>query len=82
MRSSRATPQEAVAIRICFQSRFKNADIVVGTSDVVKARRIARIWGERTEGEPVTRTIFKGAAKPPSTPSELIEDVRVWAPLS
>jgi hypothetical protein len=81
MRSSRTFPQEAVAIRVCFHSRVKNADVVVGTSDAAKARRIARLWGERTEGEPVTRTISKGAATTPSTPHELIEDVRIWAPL-
>ncbi len=81
MKSPRTTPQVGVAIRVCFQSNVKNAEVVVGTSDVAMARRIARIWGERTEGEPVIRTISKGASTPPSTPPELIEDVRIWVPL-
>jgi hypothetical protein len=60
-RENMTTGEGAVAIRVCFRSAIKNADIIIGTRDVSKARMVARIWGERTEGEPVTRTIFKGA---------------------
>jgi len=75
------TGEDAVAIRVCFRSAIKNADIIIGTSDVSKARMVARIWGERTEGEPVTRTIFKGMVKLPSTSHDVIDDVQVWPPV-
>jgi hypothetical protein len=75
------TGEGAVAIRVCFRSAIKNADIIIGTRDVSKARMVAQIWGERTEGEPVTRTVFKGMVQPPSTALVVIDDVPVWPPV-
>jgi hypothetical protein len=75
------TQQGAVEIRVCFKSAVKNSDLIIGTRDVSKARMIARIWGERNEGEPVTRTVFKGGVTPPSTPHEMIGNIKVWAPV-
>jgi len=74
------TGEDAVAIRVCFRSAIKNADIIIGTRDVSKARMVARIWGERTEGEPVTRTIFKGMVTLPSTSHDVIDDFRLGHP--
>jgi hypothetical protein len=66
---------------VCFRSAVKNADIIIGTSDVSKARMVARIWGERTEGEPVTSTVFKGTVQLPSTDPEVIDDIQVGPPV-
>ena len=68
-------------IRVCFRDRLKNSDILVGTTDVTQARRIARIWGEKTAGEPVTRTIFRGAFAPRIGKTCSIEGVTVWLPV-
>ena len=58
----------ATEIRVCFRNRLKNAYLTVATDDIDEAKRIARIWGEKTESEPVTRTIFKQQiSTPPGT---------------
>ena len=55
---------KVIEIRVCFRDRFKNSSLLVGTRHVGEARRIARIWGEQTERQPVTRTIFRGLVPP------------------
>jgi len=72
---------KVMAIRVCFQDRLKNTDILVGTEDVQEAKRIARIWGENAEGERATRTIFRGSVLPYVGKTLTIEGVRVWPPL-
>jgi hypothetical protein len=74
-------PMKVMEIRVCFQDRLKNAIILVGTQDVGEARRIARIWGEQAEGEPVTRTIFRGLVPPYDSETVSIEGITVWPPL-
>ena len=72
---------KVIEMRVCFQNRIKNADILVGTTDVEEARRIARIWGERAEGERVTRTICRGPVAPYDAETTSVEGVTVWPPL-
>jgi hypothetical protein len=74
-------PGKIVVIGMCFKNKLKNADLMVGTRDIAVARRIARIWGEVNEGEPLTRTIFKGEVAPPSSAYDLIDKIKVWPPL-
>ncbi len=71
----------AIEIRVCFKDRLKNAYITVVTDDVSEARRIARIWGEKEEGEPVTRTIFQQEVSVPEEKPEIVDGVKVWPPL-
>lgn len=71
---------KAIEIRVCFQTRLKNTDILVGTTNIEEARRIARIWGEKEEGEPVTRTIFRRAVVPHDGVTLTVEGVTVWPP--
>jgi len=72
---------KAIEMRVCFENRLKNTDILIGTMDREEARRVARTWGEKAEGEPVTRTIFRGHADPHNGPTTSIDDVTVWLPL-
>jgi len=71
----------ATEIRVCFKNRLKNAYLTVATDDIDEAKRIARIWGETTESEPVTRTIFKQQISPPPRPSDTVEGIKIWPPL-
>ena len=71
----------AIEIHICFKSKLKNNDIWVATENIDEAKRIARIWGERNEGEPVTRAIFVKRVPPPRGESEIVDGVKVWPPL-
>ena len=68
-------------IRVCFRDRLRNADVLVGTTDIEEARRIARIWGEKAEGQPVTRTIFRGLVSPYVGETMTVEGITVWPPL-
>jgi hypothetical protein len=74
-------PLKVVEMRVCFRDRLKNSTLLVGTTDVDEARRIAAIWGERTEGEPVTRTILRGLVSPYEGETVTVEGVTVWPPL-
>lgn len=56
--------RKVIEMRVCFQNRLKNSIILINTTHVEEARRIARIWGERAEGEKVTRTICCGQVAP------------------
>ncbi|MCA1602206.1 MAG: hypothetical protein LC776_11375 [Acidobacteria bacterium] len=67
----------ATEIRVCFKNRLKNAYLTVATVDIDDAKRIARIWGETTESEPVTRTIFKQQVSTPTGPSDPSKASRV-----
>jgi len=71
----------ATEIRLCFKNRLKNAYLTVATDDIDEAKRIARIWGETTESEPVTRTIFKQHTSTPRGPSDSVEGIKIWPPL-
>jgi len=71
----------AIKIHICFKNKLKNNDIGVATENVDEARRIVRIWGERNEGTPVTRTIFVMRVPPPRWESEIVDGIKVWPPL-
>jgi len=71
----------ATEIRVCFKNRLKNAYLTVATDDIDGAKRIARIWGETTESEPVTRTIFKQQISTPPRPSDTVEGIKIWPPL-
>ncbi len=74
------TPAKVTEMRVCFPDRFKNSIILVGTTDVDEARRIARLWGEQAEGQPVTRTIFRGLVSPYVAETLNIDGVTVWPP--
>lgn len=71
----------ATEIRVCFKNRLKNAYLTVATNDIDEAKRIARIWGEASESEPVTRTIFKQQISTPRGPSDIVDGIKVWPPL-
>ena len=71
----------ATEIRVCFKNRLKNAYVTVATDDIDEAKRIARIWGETTEGESVTRTIFKQRISAPRGRPDTVEGIKVWPPL-
>jgi len=71
----------ATEIRVCFRNRLKNAYLTVATDDIDEAKRIARIWGEKTESEPVTRTIFKQQISTPPGPADTLEGIKIWPPL-
>ena len=73
-------PEKVTEMRVCFRDRLKNSIILVGTTDIDKARRIARTWGEKAEGEPVTRTIFRGLVPPYDGETLTVEGVTVWPP--
>ena len=75
------SPAKVIEMRVCFKDQLKNTDILIGTTDEKEARRVARIWGEKTEGEPVTRTIFRGHADPYDGPTTSVDGVTVWLPL-
>jgi hypothetical protein len=68
----------AIEVRVCFKDRLKNTYITVDTNEVSKARRIARIWGEKEEGEPVTRTILKKKVSVPDRSPEIVDGIKVW----
>ncbi|MFQ6114907.1 MAG: hypothetical protein ACE5NG_12635, partial [bacterium] len=68
----------AVELLVCFKDRLKNTYVTVGTNEVSEARRIARIWGEKEAGEPVTRTILKKEVSAPDRSPELINGIKVW----
>jgi hypothetical protein len=73
--------QKVIEMRVCFRNSPKNTNILIDTTDVQEARRIARLWGERTEGEPVTRTIYRGQIAPYDVETMMIEGIKVWPPL-
>ena len=71
----------AIEIHVCFKNKVKNTIVTVATDDISEARRIARVWGEKEEGEPVTRTIFKQEVSFPDRKSQIVDGVKVWPPL-
>ena len=71
----------AIEIHVCFKQSYKNVTITVATETAAEARRIARLWGEQAEGEPVTRTIFKQAVPSPDRETHLVDGVTIWPPL-
>jgi hypothetical protein len=71
----------AMEIHVCFRSKLKNATITVATDDISEAKRIARIWGEQEEGEPVIRTIFKQEVPFPDRETDIVDGVKIWPPL-
>jgi len=72
--------EKVTEMRVCFRDRLKNSIILVGTTDIDEARCIARAWGERVEGEPVTRTIFRGLVSPYVAETLSIDGITVWPP--
>ncbi len=68
----------AIEMRVCFKNKLKNTDITIAADDLSQASRIARIWGEKEEGEPVTRTVFKREVSAPDEKPEIVDGVRVW----
>ena len=75
------TITRAIEIRVCFKNKLKNTSITVATHDISEARRIAKIWGEKEEGEPVTRTIFKEEVSFPDRKSQMVDGAKLWPPL-
>ena len=71
----------AIEVLVCFKDKLKNTQIIVATDDVSEARRIARLWGEKEEGEPVTRTIFKQKVSAPAGKPMIVNGIKVWPPL-
>jgi len=69
---------KAIEIQACFKHRFKNTYITVAADDISQARRIARIWGEKEEGERVTRTIFRRTVSVPDGKPEIVDGIEVW----
>ena len=61
---------------VCFTNKLKNTTITVATEDILEARRVARIWGEKEEGEPVIRTIFKQEVPFPNRETQIVEVMR------
>ncbi len=70
-----------IHMRVCFADRLKNANILVGTTDEKEARRIARLWGEKAEGQNVTRTIIHGLVQPHGGETTDVQGTTVWLPL-
>ena len=70
---------KVIEMHVCFKSKLMNADILVDTTDVKEARRIARIWGN-LGGECVTRTIYGGLVKPYDAETIMVDNVKVWLP--
>jgi hypothetical protein len=70
----------ATEIRVCFKNRLKNTWLTVGADDADEARRIAKTWGERTENEPVIRTILKQRVATPRGRPETVDGINVWPP--
>ena len=71
----------AIEILVCFKDKLKNTRVIVATDDVLEARRIARIWGEKEEREPVTRVVFKQEVSAPDGKPKTGDGVKVWPPL-
>jgi hypothetical protein len=71
----------AIELRVCFKNQLKNTWLIVGTARVDHARRIARVWGERTENEPVIRTILKQRVPTPRGRPEIIDETKIWPPV-
>ena len=71
----------AVEIRVCFRNRVKNTFLTVAGDDVSQAKKIAKAWGEKEEGEPVTRTIFKRKVSVPEEKPLIVDGTKVWPPL-
>ena len=67
---------KAIEILVGFKDKLKNTYITVAT-DVSEARRIARIWGGKKEGEPVMRTIFKQEVSFPDQKPEIVDGVKI-----
>jgi hypothetical protein len=67
----------AIEMRVCFKNKLKNTDITIAAEDLSQARRIARIWGEKEGGGPVTRTIFKQEVSVPDEKPEIVDGVKV-----
>jgi hypothetical protein len=72
---------KVIEIRVCFRDRLKNCSLLVGTQDVSEARRVARIWGEKAEGQSVTRTILRGLVPPYDGETLTVDGITVWPPL-
>ena len=70
-----------IEIRVCFRNKLKNTFLTVAADDVSEAKRIAKTWGEKKEGEPVTRTVFKREVSVPKEKPQTVEGVKVWPPL-
>ena len=68
----------AIEVGVCFKDRVKNTYLTVDTNEVSEARRIARIWGENEEGEPVTRTILQKEVSVPDRRPEIVDRIKVW----
>ncbi len=75
------TTAKATELNVCFKDRLKNCTIVAATHNISEARRIARIWGKKTEGEPVKRTVFRKAVPISERGCEIIDGIKVWPPL-
>ena len=71
----------AIEVRVCFKNKLKNTLLTVAADDVSEAKRIAKAWGEKEEGEPVTRTVFKREVPVPEEKPQLVDGVKVWPPL-
>lgn len=70
----------ATEIRVCFKNTLKNTWLTVATDNVDDARRVAKIWGERTKNEPVIRTILKRHVPTPRARAEIVDRTKVWPP--
>ncbi len=68
----------AIEMRVCFKDGLKNTYITGGTNEVYEAKRVARIWGEKEEGEPVTKTILKKETSVPDRSPEIVDGIKVW----
>ncbi len=68
----------AIEIRVCFRNKLKNAFRTVAAGDVPEAKRIAKGWGEKEEGEPVTRTVFKRKVSVPKETPQIVDGIQVW----
>jgi hypothetical protein len=71
----------AIEIRVCFKNKLKNAFLTVAAGDVPEAKRIAKAWGEKEDGEPVTRTVFKREVPVPKEKAQIVDGIKVWPPL-
>jgi len=70
----------ATEIRVCFKNKLKNTWLTVAADNADDARRIAKLWGERSENEPVVRTILKQRVPTPQGRPELVDGIKVWPP--
>jgi len=68
----------AIEIRVCFKNRLKNTFLIVAAGDVSEGKRIAKAWGEKEEGKPVTRTVFKRKVPVPKEKPQIVDGIKVW----